>query len=389
MIESENGDPEGANQSGLADHNARLILTVLRREGALPGADLARRTGLSPQGISTILKRLEGDGLVRRGEPIRGQVGKPRVPLSLAPEGALALGLKIGRRSLEMVLLDLTGAIRARREQRHDYPLPGPTVAFARRMAAELVAEGESAGLDPDRICGLGVAMPFDLWKWRDHLGAPAGSFDAWRTLDLAAELSHLGPWPITLRNDVTSATRAELALGPARAERDWAYLFIGAFVGGGVVIDGRVRDGRRGNAGALGSLSVRLPDGGEGQLIDAASLYLLERAVAGAGAKGEMPADGWERFGKPLETWLDRTARALAQAALDACAVVDFQKVVVDGAVPPAVRAALVGRIAAILPGLDHRGLLLPEIEAGTLGSSARAIGAAIAPLEMRHFLI
>ena len=371
----------GANQSGVADHNARLILTVLRHGGPLPGAELARRTGLSPQGISTILRRLEADGLVMRGEPLRGQVGKPRVPLSIAPEGGLAFGLKIGRRSLELVLTDLAGRVRAQREEFHDYPLPEATIDFVARSTGDLIADAKGQGLDPDRICGLGVAMPFEIWEWADHLGAPEADFAAWREFDLAAALGRAGPWPVTLRNDVTSAARAELALGPAREERDWAYFFVGAFVGGGVILDGRVRDGRQGNAGALGSLSICLPDR-TGQLIDAASLYLLNGPAQPAGNMEE-PADR-----SVLDPWFDRAAPALAQAVLDACSVIDFEAAVIDGAMTAGMRSELVRRVSSVIGTLDRRGLVLPAIHEGTFGAPARAVGAALAPLEQRYFL-
>ena len=44
-----------------------------------------------------------------RGEPIRGRVGQPSVPLSINPEGAFFLGLKVGRRSADLVLVDFLG----------------------------------------------------------------------------------------------------------------------------------------------------------------------------------------------------------------------------------------------------------------------------------------
>ena len=45
------------------------------------------------------MNRLQADGLLRREAPLRGRVGQPTVPVSLDPEGAYSLGLKIGRRS--------------------------------------------------------------------------------------------------------------------------------------------------------------------------------------------------------------------------------------------------------------------------------------------------
>jgi DNA-binding transcriptional ArsR family regulator len=87
----------GSNQSGMRDHNERLVLSLLRQHGALAKSDIARITGLSAQTISVIMRALEQDGLLLRGEPVRGRIGQPSVPMHLNPEGALFLGLKIGR----------------------------------------------------------------------------------------------------------------------------------------------------------------------------------------------------------------------------------------------------------------------------------------------------
>ena len=85
----------GVNQSGVRDHNERLILTVLQRHGPTAGADLARLTGLSPQTISIILRKLENDEILKRGEPMRGRVGKPSIPMKLNEDGVFSIGMKI------------------------------------------------------------------------------------------------------------------------------------------------------------------------------------------------------------------------------------------------------------------------------------------------------
>ena len=87
----------GVNQKGVRDHNERLILSLLRRRGAMPGSDIARHTQLSAQTVSVILRKLEGDGLLEKGAPQKGKVGKPSVPMALNPDGAYAIGFKLGR----------------------------------------------------------------------------------------------------------------------------------------------------------------------------------------------------------------------------------------------------------------------------------------------------
>src|SRR5579864_1555384 len=98
------GVASGADQAGLRLYNERLILSLVRRYLQLSKIEVARLTGLSVQTASATMNRLQLDGLLRRGAPQRGRVGQPTVPLSLDPEGAFSLGLKIGRRSCELVL---------------------------------------------------------------------------------------------------------------------------------------------------------------------------------------------------------------------------------------------------------------------------------------------
>jgi hypothetical protein len=81
--------PRGSSQGGLRQYNERVVLQAIRLHGALPGAEIARLTGLTAQTVSMITKSLIDDGYLRKGEPVRGKVGQPSVPLSLAPDKAL------------------------------------------------------------------------------------------------------------------------------------------------------------------------------------------------------------------------------------------------------------------------------------------------------------
>ena len=75
-------------QTGLRAYNERLLISVLQRNGAMAGVELARRTGLSLQTTSVILRKLERDGFLRRCDPLKGSG-------------------KVGRRSADLLVLDL------------------------------------------------------------------------------------------------------------------------------------------------------------------------------------------------------------------------------------------------------------------------------------------
>jgi predicted NBD/HSP70 family sugar kinase/predicted DNA-binding transcriptional regulator len=378
----------GTNQAGMRAHNERLVLSLVRRHGALSKTEIARMTGLSAQTVSVIMRGLEADGLLRREAPQRGRVGQPSVPLSLNPEGAFFIGVKIGRRSLDVVLVDFTGALRHRMSEPYPYPEPAPII---RRILEEVALCTALLGPESARIAGLGIAMPFELWSWAEEIGAPAAALEAWRRVDVRAELAAQLPCPIYLQNDATAACGAELAFGANAGLQDFIYFYVGAFIGGGLVLNGALFTGRTGNAAAIGSMPVPDDSGGTVQLIDLASLVLLERRLRADGfALGALydPDADWSAFGAHLDDWIAVAGRGIAHAIAAAATVVDFEAAVIDGALPEAVKARLLARIDAELTRLDLSGITRPEVRPGSIGPIARALGGASLPLFERYLV-
>jgi predicted NBD/HSP70 family sugar kinase len=120
-------------------------------------------------------------------------------------------------------------------------------------------------------------------------------------------------------------------------------------------------------------------------QLIHCASIYRLEEKLRRAGVDPSSiwrTPDAWDDFSSHLDEWIEETAQALAIACLAAISVIDFEAIIIDGAMPIAVRARLVDRVAEIYETLDRRGLVDPTIKAGSIGADARALGGAALPL-------
>ncbi len=373
----------GGNQSGLRLYNERLVLSLIRRYGSLPKAEIARVTGLSAQTASVIVKQLEADGLLLRQTPQRGRIGQPPVPLSLNPDGAFSIGLKVGRRSSDLVLIDLNGGVRAALHVTYRYPEPSPIIDFVRDGLKQLKAKLRPAEIK--RISGLGIATPFEIWNWEKEIGAPHDVLQVWRDFDLLAAVGALARMPVQLCNDATAACAAELSFGIGSRYRDFVYFFIGSFIGGGIVLNGSLVQGRTGNAGALGSMPVPGEGGEVQQLIRSASLYRLEQKIAAQGRDPALlwrdPRD-WGEIGQPLDAWIKETTAHLAQAILASMSVIDFEAAVIDGAFPPEVRTRVVRETMRRVAALDQQGLSPFQIVEGSIGSDARAIGGASLPL-------
>ncbi len=384
------GDLEvrGTNQRGVRAYNERLALTLIRWLGPLSKAEIAKRTGLSAQTTSIIMRALEEAGLVMRRDPIRGRVGQPSVPFALNPDGALFFGLKIGRRSSELLLIDFGGAERASRMLPYRFPTPAAVVDFAQTSLNE-ITEGLEVGAR-ERISGLGIAMPFEMWNWPAMIGLPQEAMEAWRDHDIVADIARFCELPIHLANDGSAACNAELLFGSAETPPDFLYVYIGYFVGGGVVIDGSLFQGRGGNAGALASIPVPAARGGTRQLIEPASIATLERRLEQLGPAKELLTDlgNWHVPQDLLEGWVQEAADALAYVAIGAAAIMELKTMVIDGWVPPAVRAELVRRTADAIARQTMAGIDAPVATEGSLGRRARSLGAAALVLSRRHMV-
>lgn len=376
----------GTRQTGIRLYNERLVLSHVRSHGAVPQATIARLTGLSPPTVSAIVRQLEADGLLVRKAPQRGRVGQPLIPVSLNPDGAFSIGVKIGRRRCEMVLMDFVGGLRGAVHRTYPFPTPDAIVAFVGDSLRKL-----TDGLSDDeraRIAGIGIAAPYELWNWEEEVGSPPGAMAAWRGLDLRTAIEQVSDLPSYSCNDATAACAAELLFGTSSQQSEMLHVFIAWFIGGGVVLNGNLFPGRSGYAGSFGQILVPGIDAAGRasgrQLLHCASMYRLERAVKQAGNDPspiwELP-DDWSAIEDQVEPWIDEAAVGIAHGIVSAVAVIDFQAVIIDGAMPASVRQRLVARTNTMLETLERKGLPPFTVVEGSIGSTARAIGGASLP--------
>jgi predicted NBD/HSP70 family sugar kinase len=379
--------PRGSSQGGVRQYNERVVLEAVRLHGALSAADIARQTQLTAQTVSMIAKRLLDDGLLSKGAPQRGKVGQPSVPLSLNPDGAFAIGIKVGRRSLDTLLVDFTGA----RRQRYtlDYRHADPDAVLAEIAQRLKDIRRKLSPEQRERVQGVGIAAPLSMGGWQQLLGLPTCIAEKWQRVDLMAEVAGRADLPVTLVKDTAAACVAELVSGRGRGVKNFLYVFVDTFIGGGLVLDGHLRAGLTGNAGAIGSLPLWLArterDSPPAQLLSVASLLNLEQLYGAAGL--EVGAASDERALQPpwrplTARWLAEASAAIAQAVNCAACLLDIEGVIVDGSFARALQAALIEESTAALARYSWEGVSRPQLLAGSIGSDARALGGALLPL-------
>ncbi|MEO3957506.1 ROK family transcriptional regulator [Chromobacterium piscinae] len=368
----------GTNLEYARSHNRRAVLETVRLNGQLTRADLARLTALTPQTVSNIAAELLDAGMLLAGQPLReGARGQPAIPLTLNPDGAYAVGMQLDHQMLVALALDLSGRVRARLEAPVSRPSPDEALPLISDLLQRLRRE---SGLDWGRLLGLGLVMPGPFGVEGMTSVGPT-TLPGWEEVDAAGLERALG-LPVLLEKDATAAAIGERLYGMASELRNFVYLFIGAGLGAGLFLDGRLYTGGRRNAGEAGHMMVvpagRPCDcGNRGCLERYVSLQALYEELGIAGGPLATPehlaARGIDAAG---ERWLDAAAGPLRQAINILESMLDIDAVVLGGLLPPVWQEALMARLHP-LP-LSVRSSSGERVRQGSAGRDVVALGAA-----------
>jgi predicted NBD/HSP70 family sugar kinase len=252
--EAQVGMRRGTNLPWVRDFNQGVVLETIRLGRGVSRIEIARDTGLTAQTVSNIVRRLLGEGLVVESP---GGIRR-RVPLHVNPAAHFAVGVQIDVDETSCVLLDLSGVVvrRARRATGHEQG-PSKVVDRVARVVGALLSD---AGVDRDKVLGIGVACPGPL-DHRTGVVFHPPNLAGWGRVPLADALSDATGYPVILDNDGTAAAIGERWSGGARGVRNFAFIYIGVGIGGGLFLEDHVFRGATTNAGEFGHIILD-PDG-------------------------------------------------------------------------------------------------------------------------------
>lgn len=147
-----------------------------------------------------------------------------------------------------------------------------------------------------------------------------------WRDFPLKGRLAELTRLPTWLDNDAKALALAEGWVGTAIGEPNYLAMVVSTGVGGGIVLDGRILEGRTGNAGHIGHLTVQ-PGG---RLCGCGARGCLEGEASGKAIEavtGRPPAEA------PGEV-AERTGTMVGRAIASVANLLDLRLAVVSGSV-------------------------------------------------------
>ncbi|MED7823761.1 ROK family transcriptional regulator [Streptomyces chiangmaiensis] len=233
---------------------ASLVFTTLLSNGPITRAETARRTRLSPAAITKAVRPLMELGYLVEGvdEGARPAVGRPASLVWVDAGRALFIGIKVTGDEIIAVLADLCCRVRIPRHVRLKGRDPEKVLPAITALVQELLTEADGFGVP---VRGLGIAISGDVDR-ADGV-VRYSPFLEWRDVPLAEIVGTATGLPVTVDNDVRALTVAEHWFGAGVGLSNFALVTVGAGIGCGLVVHGRVVSGAHGVAGEIGHLSL------------------------------------------------------------------------------------------------------------------------------------
>ena len=377
---------------GIRRHNGKRILDAVRRHGPISRADLVHHAELSAPTVCAVVEDLvDRRGLLRNVGKGASSGGRRPLMIDFNAEYGYVAGVDIGSRSLRFALADLRGKVVHRREERT------PTAsrdAILERIAGGIQALFTESRRDPRKLFAVGAGAP-GMTDVTEGRVISAVNLKDWTDVRLREFLQDACGVPAIVDNDVNMAALGERWVGCARDCKNFVFIALGAGVGAGIVIDGRLHRGSRYYAGEISHMHLdyrrwHVDYGEQGYLESLAGAEAIARRgrrLRGGTSRSVPFADGAAqvfeaaRAGDPnAEAVVQQVAVYLGTALANIAAVLDPALIVFGGGISHVGDQLLdpVREVAArIIPNT-------PEIRLTTVGDDVPVFGSLFSAMQL-----
>jgi glucokinase len=377
---------------GIRRHNGKRILDAVRRHGPISRADLVHHAELSAPTVCAVVEDLvDRRGLLRNVGKGASSGGRRPLMIDFNAEYGYVAGVDIGSRSLRFALADLRGKVVHRREER--------TPTASRESILERITGGirdlfTESKRDPLKLFAVGAGAPgmTDVTKGRV---IRAVNLKDWTDVPLRDVLQDTFDVPAIVDNDVNMAALGEQWVGCAKNCKNFVFIALGAGVGAGIVIDGRLHRGSHWYAGEISHMHLdyrrwQIDYGEQGFLESLAGAEAIARRgnrLRGGTSRSVPFADGAAqvfdaaRTGDPrAEAVVQQVAIYLGTALANIAAVLDPSLIVFGGGISHVGDQLLdpVREVASrIVPNT-------PEIRLTTVGDDVPVFGSLFSAMQL-----
>lgn len=372
-----------ARPATIRDINRQIVLNYVRDRAPISRAEIARETNLQRSTVSSIVESLVKADLIEDIGTGSSTGGRKPTLLRIKTGNAVAIGVDIRPRSTTVAAADLSGKVL----EKDTFPTSKDSEFLTDEILGRVATLKEKyAGEDLE----VGISLPgITDQSAQNVVYIPCFQ---WRDWDVAHRIFEETGLPVTIDNDANAIALAELWFGRERIRnvRNFITVLVAEGVGTGIVFEGQIYRGEKGDAGEFGHMivgeaaPVKCSCGGrscwEAHSSNAAVIEryrnLLPKSAAANGVEFGTIIELAESGEEHAITALSETARYIGIGISNLIVGLSPQAVVISGGISEAWNIIADDVHNAVEKGIRRR---LPKtvITASSLGSRPTLLGA------------
>ena len=237
----------------MAQINKKNIINLIRKNGPINKAELAKLSGLSIPTVMKITNEFIHNGLIRVIGKGKSHGGKRPELLELIQDAYYIIGVDMGRSRTTVIMMDLGGNLISKRVMNTGDTFPAEgllnrTVYLVKQIVLD-------SGIEEEKILGLGIGTPGVLNPEKGEVVfSPDFMWENVSVTDVFEKEFHI---PVYLENSNRTLAVGEKWFGVAVCSDNFICLNLGHGIGSAIVEDGEMYSGTSGSSGEIGHLTL------------------------------------------------------------------------------------------------------------------------------------
>lgn len=260
--------------------NKRNVIEIIRKNGPINKAEIAKQADLSIPTVMKITEELSRDHLIQcigKGESNGGK--RPEL-LAMVPNTFYMVGVDIGRSRTIAVVINLSGEVIAERTMKTGATVPEH--AFIKKVNLLIYETIEMSEIPEKRILGIGIVTPGLINTERGIVNfSPDFHWENLYILDIIQSEFHM---PVYIENSNRALALAEGWFGAAKEASYYICINFGHGIGSAIMEKGSFYRGNSGSSGEIGHMTLEK----DGLLCDCGNRGCLEALASGNAIAGQ-----------------------------------------------------------------------------------------------------
>lgn len=259
--------------------NKSAILNVVREQGLISRAEIAKLTKLTPPTVTNLVGELIDTKLVIETDLGESTGGRKPILLSINSSAFHVVGVYAGPKKVKVVAATLDGNVITQDEAKYEV---NPTPEQFLKTLADVI-EKVIGGAHPkmESILGIGVGMHGLVDSEQGiSIFAPHLNF---RNIPIKEYLEHKFNLPVEVENDIRAQAIGESWFGQGKCVSNFILFRVGTGVGAGIILDHQLYRGTSYTAGEIGHTTIDI----NGPKCSCGNYGCLETMVGGAALAG------------------------------------------------------------------------------------------------------